>query len=140
MSLEQARRLMALKEQNNTDRLEAYGRAEALLRVQKSFQIVPALLQVGMFRVKKLKNKRVVYSRGDHGIFRTGDPVRIDRGGVLTETSVLEAYDYDPDVPENDFDLNLRASGGKQRLTEGQLGWLTLDYERAVFPGDRIVG
>ena len=139
MSLEQARQLMALKEQNDTDRLKDYGGAQALMRVQRSFPIEPALLQVGIFRVKKLKNKMVVYGRVDQGVFRKGDPVRIDHNGVLIDTAVLEAYDYDPDVPENDFNLNLRASGGRQRLTEDQPGWLILDYEGEVFPGDRIV-
>ncbi len=140
MSVEQVRTLIALKEQNDIDRLEDYGgNAEALLRVHKSFQIEPALLQVGIFRVNKLKNKMVVYGRVDQGVFRKGDPVRIDHNGVLIETSVLEAYDYDPDVPENDFNLNLGASGGKQRLSEDQLGWLILDYEGAIHPCDRII-
>ena len=139
MSLEQARQLMALKEQNDRDRLQDYGGAQALMRVERSFQIEPALLQVGIFRVKKLKGRMVVYGRVDQGVFSKGDPVRIDHSGVLIDTAVLEAYDYDPDVPENDFTLNLRASGGRQRFSEDQLGWLILDHEGDVFPGDRIV-
>ena len=92
-----------------------------------------------MFRVNKLKNRMVVYGRVDQGTFHKGDNVKIDHNGQLIETTILEAYDYDPNVPENDFDLCLRASGGKQRLAENQLGWLILDYEGDVFPRDRIV-
>ena len=139
MSLEQARTLMELKERNDTDRLEAYGGAQALMRVWKTFRIAPKLLEVGMFRVNKLKNRMVVYGRVDQGTFHKGDNVKIDHNGQLIETTILEAYDYDPNVPENDFDLCLRASGGKQRLAENQLGWLILDYEGDVFPRDRIV-
>jgi hypothetical protein len=130
---------MALKEQNDTDRLKAYGGAQALMRVQKSFRIEPALLQVGIFRVNKLKNKMVVYGRVNQGVFRKGDPVRINCAGVLTETSIPEAYVYDPDVPENDFNLFLWSFGGKQRLAEDPLGWLILDYKDDIFPRDRIV-
>lgn len=140
MSLEQVRALIALKEQNDNDQLEAYGgNAEALLQVQKTFRIEPKLLQVGIFRVEKLKNKMVAFGRVDQGVFRKGDTVRIDHGSVLTESSILEVYVYDPDVPENDFEVCLRASGGKQRLSEEQVGWLILDYEGDVFPNDRIV-
>ena len=67
------------------------------------------------------------------------DPVRIGHNGVLIETAVLEAYDHDPNVPENDFNLNLRASGGKQRLAGDLAVWLILDDEGNVFSGDRIV-
>ena len=58
--------MIALKEQNDNDQLEAYGgNAEALLRVQKTFRIEPKLLQVGIFRVEKLKNKMVAFGRVD---------------------------------------------------------------------------
>ena len=52
---------------------------------------------------------------------------------------ILKACDYDPDVPENDFNLFFWASGGKKRLVENQLGWLILDYEGDISPRDRIV-
>ena len=88
---------------------------------------------------EKFKNKMVAFGRVDQGVFRKGNTVRIDHGGVLTESFILEAYVYDPDVPENDFEVCLRASGGKQRLSEDQVGWLILDYAGDFFPRDRIV-
>lgn len=140
MSVEQVRKLIAWKEQDDTGRqADSGGNTEALLRVHRSFQIAPALLQVGIFRVKKLKNKMVVFGQVDQGVFRKGDPVYIDHNGVLTQTMVLEAYVYDPDVPENDFTLCLRASGGKQRLSKDQVGWLILDSEGTIDPLDRII-
>lgn len=140
MSLEQVRTLLALKEENDRERLEAYGaNAEALFRVEDAFQIAPKPLEVGMFRVNKLKNRTVVFGRVDQGVLRKADAVRIDHEGQLTETSILEAYVYDPDAPDNDFDVCLRASGGKQRLSENQVGWLILDHAEKILPGDRIV-
>lgn len=140
MSLEQVRTLLALKEQNDAHRLKTYGGdAQALLRVQEAFRIAPKPLDVGMFRVNKLRNKTVVFGRVDQGVFRKGDAVRIDHSGQIIETTVLEAYAYDPDVPENNFDVCLRAHMGKQKLSEDQTGWLILDHEGAVCPSDRIV-
>ncbi len=139
MTLEQVRELLELKEQNDADRLEQYGWAEALMRVQRSFQIEPQLLAVGIFLVNKLKDRMVVFGRVDEGVFCKGDAVRIDHKGSMIETSVLEAHLYDPDIPENDFDITLRANMGKHRLAENQVGWLILDYDGEIYPGDRVV-
>lgn len=47
-------------------------------------------------------------------------------------STVLEAYVYDPDVPENDLEVFIKAHSGKQRLSMWQLGWLVLDSCEAV--------
>ena len=44
----------------------------------------------------------------------------------------MEAYIYDPDVPENDLEVMLKANMGKQRLSQWQQGWLVLDNEEKV--------
>ena len=44
----------------------------------------------------------------------------------------MEAYIYDPDVPENDLEVMLKANMGKQCLKQWQQGWLVLDNEEKV--------
>lgn len=140
MSIAQARELMALKEQADADCLRSYGNhAQALFRVQQVIQIEPDILSVGVARAKKLKNKLVLFGTVDQGIFQKGDAVRIDHAGVAIDASILEAYVFDPDVPENTLEVELCAHMGKQRLMEDQLGWLVLDIEEGVSEGDRVV-
>ena len=52
--------------------------------------------------------------------------------GVQEAKTVLEAYVFDPDVPENDLEVMLKANMGKQCLMQWQQGWLVLDDEEKV--------
>ena len=58
--------------------------------------------------------------------------MRILDGAHTREATILEAYLYDPDVPENDLEVMLKANMGKQRLKQWQQGWLVLDDEEKV--------
>jgi len=78
----------------------------------------------------------VVYGRVERGVFGKGDRVSIDNEGKLLDAHVLEAYEDDG---ENTFEIHVRAHMGKQRLSENQTGWLLLDLEWGVFPGDGVV-
>ena len=62
--------------------------------------------------------------------------VRIDNEGKLLDAKVLEAYEDDG---ENTFEIHVRAHMGRQRLSQDQTGWLLLDLEWGVFPGNRVV-
>ena len=66
------------------------------------------------------------------GEFKKGDSVLILDGKQRREAIVLEAYVFDPDVPENDLEVMLKANMGKQCLKQWQLGWLVLDDEEKV--------
>jgi len=137
MSVDQVKLLLALKEQADRGELEKYGEsATAYLIVQEAFQIEPTAIQVGVVRTKQLNKTMVVYGRVEQGMFAKGDAVRIDNEGKLLDAHVLEAYEDDG---ENTFETHVRAHMGKQRLSEDQTGWLLLDLEWGVFPGDRIV-
>jgi len=137
MSLQEAKQLLELKEQADRGELAKYGEsASAYLTVQEAFQIEPTALQVGVVRAKQLNKTMVVYGRVEQGVFSKGDAVRIDSEGKLLDAKVLEAYEDDG---ENTFEVHVRAHMGKQRLAEDQTGWLLLDLEWGVFPGDRVV-
>ena len=60
-------------------------------------------------------------------------------GKQRKEATVLEAYVFDPDVPENDLEVVLKANMGKQCLSQWQQGWLVLDNEEKVFSNAQIV-
>ena len=137
MTLQEAKLLLELKEQADRGELEQYGEsASAYLIVQKAFQIEPKSTEVGVVRAKQLAKKMVVYGRVEQGAFCKGDAVRIDNEGKLLDAKVLEAYEDDG---ENTFEIHVRAHMGKQKLSENQTGWLLLDLECDVFPGNRVV-
>ena len=137
MSVDQVKLLLALKEQADRGELDKYGEdASAYLTVKEAFQIEPTALQVGVVRAKRLNKTMVVYGRVEQGIFSKGDAVRIDSEGKLLDAHVLEAYEDDG---ENSFEMHVRAHMGKQKLSEDQNGWMLLDLEWGVYPGDRVV-
>ena len=137
MTLQQAKQLLEMKEQTDRGELVGYGEsASAYLIVQEAFQIEPKATEVGVIRAKQLARKMVVYGRVEQGAFSKGDAVRIDSEGKLLDAKVLEAYEDDG---ENTFEVHVRAHMGRQKLTENQTGWLLLDLEWGVFPGNRVV-
>ena len=94
--------------------------------------IVPTSLQVGIKRAKQLNNKLVLFGFVQLGRFKKGDKVLICDNDGSRETTVLEAYVYDPEVPANDLEVMLKANMGKQCLKQWQQGWLVLDDEEKV--------
>ena len=137
MSLQEAKQLLEMKEQADRGVLDKYGEStSAYLTVQEAFQIEPTALQVGVVRAKRLNKKMVVYGRVEQGVIAKGDAVRIDNEGKLLDAHVLEAYEDDG---ENAFEMHVRAQMGKQKIFKDQTGWLLLDLDWGVFPGNRIV-
>ena len=102
--------------------------------------IEPTALQVGIKRAKQLNNKLVLFGFVQLGLFRKGDRVLIRDNDGSRETTVLEAYVYDPDVPKNDLEVMLKAHMGKQQLSQWQTGWLVLDDEATVTDHTTVIG
>ena len=88
----------------------------------------------------------VVFGKAEEGIFEKNNKVRIDRCGNITETTVLEAFVFDPDAfikhdMYADFNdtiaANLRYT---RKIKENKMGWLILDVGLlGVIEGDRVI-
>lgn len=102
--------------------------------------IEPTALQVGIKRAKQLNSKLVLFGFVQLGQFQKGDKVLICDKDGSREATVLEAYVYDPDVPENDLEVMLKAHMGKQQLSQWQTGWLVLDDEETVTDHATVIG
>ena len=102
--------------------------------------IEPTSLQVGIKRAKQLNNKLVLFGFVQLGRFKKGDKVLICDNDGSRETTVLEAYVYDPEVPANDLEVMLKAHSGKQQLSQWQTGWLVLDNEETVTGHTTVIG
>ena len=102
--------------------------------------IEPTALQVGIKRAKQLNSKLVLFGFVQLGQFYKGDKVLICDKDGSREATVLEAYVYDPDVPENDLEVMLKAHMGKQQLSQWQTGWLVLDDEETVTDHATVIG
>lgn len=129
--------------------VETFGREDlaaegpeytAIFRMRDACFIQPTALQVGIVRAKRLFNKLVLFGFVQLGQFQKGDKVLILDGKCTRESTVLEAYIYDPDVPENDLEVMLKAHMGKQRLDQWQTGWLVLDDEEKIGSHSSVVG
>lgn len=133
LRVQEARTVLEAPEKLAKEELAAVGPAyTSLFRMRKATFIVPTALQVGVVRARRLKNKLVLFGFVQLGEFKKGDSVRILDGKHTREAAVLEAYIYDPDVPENDLEVMLKANMGKQCLKQWQQGWLVLDDEEKV--------
>ena len=135
------------KELSDKENLSANGsEACGLFRIINAFQTEPHPLQVGIVRAKKLKKKMVVFGKAEEGIFEKNNKVRIDRCGNITETTVLEAFVFDPeafikgDMRINFSDTiaaNLRYT---RKIKENKMGWLILDMGLSgVIEGDCVI-
>ena len=102
--------------------------------------IEPTPLQVGIKRAKQLNSKLVLFGFVQLGRFKKGDKVLICDNNGSREATVLEAYVYDPDVPENNLEVMLKAHMGKQQLSQWQTGWLVLDNEETVTDHTTVAG
>ncbi len=120
--------IIAAKEQADREKLASFGNDKnSLFRSMEAVQIEPAALQVGVVRAKRLRSKVVVFGVVERGTFSKKDAVQLEQQDVSVGTTILEAYAWD--CEENTLEINLRANMGKQRLVEGEQGWLVLDYE-----------
>ena len=102
--------------------------------------IEPTPLQVGIKRAKQLNSKLVLFGFVQLGSFKKGDKVLICDNDGSREATVLEAYFYDPEVPENNLEVMLKAHMGKQMLSQLQTGWLVLDDTETVTDHTTVVG
>ena len=133
LGVQEAKTVLEAPEKLGKEELAAIGPAyTSIFRMRNATFIVPAALQVGVVRAKRLNNKLVLFGFVQLGQFKKGDPVLILDGKQRREAAVLEAYVFDPDVPENDLEVMLKANMGKQRLNQWQEGWLVLDDEEKV--------
>ena len=120
--------MIAAKERADQEKLSAFGKGKSsLFRIMEVVQIEPTALQVGVVRAKRLRSKVVVFGVVERGTFSKNDAVQLEQQDVSVDTTILEAYAWD--CEENTLEINLRANMGKQRLAEGEQGWLVLDYE-----------
>lgn len=112
----------------------------AVFRMKEACFIEPTALQVGVKRAKQLENKLVLFGYVQLGQFKKGDKVLIRDNDGIREATVLEAYVYDPEVPENNLEVMLKAHMGKQQLSQWQTGWLVLDDEETVTDHTTVIG
>ena len=101
-------------------------------RMRDACFIEPTALQVGIKRAKQMNSKLVLFGFVQLGQFQKGDRVLVCDKDGSREATVLEAYVYDPDVPENDLEVMLKAHMGRQKLSQWQTGWLVLDDAETV--------
>ena len=133
LCVQEAMTVLESPEKLGKEELAAIGPAyTSIFRMRNATFIVPTALQVGVVRTKRLNNKLVLFGFVQLGEFKKGDSVLILDGKQRREATVLEAYVFDPDVPENDLEVMLKANMGKQRLDQWQEGWLVLDDEEKV--------
>lgn len=133
LHVQEAKTVLEAMEKLGKEELAAIGPAyTSIFRMRNATFIVPTALQVGVARAKRLNHKLVLFGFVQLGAFKKGDSVLILDGKQRRETTVLEAYIYDPDVPENDLEVMLKANMGKQCLNQWQQGWLVLDDEEKV--------
>ena len=133
LGVQEAKTVLEAPGKLGKEELAAIGPAyTSIFRMRKAAFIVPTALQVGVARAKRLNNKLVLFGFVQLGEFKKGDSVLILDGKQRREAIVLEAYVFDPDVPENDLEMMLKANMGKQCLKQWQLGWLVLDDEEKV--------
>ena len=146
-SADDIKMLMEQKEASDKEKLSAYGsEACGLFEIKTSFGANTHPFQVGIVRDKKLKNKTVVYGIAEEGIFEKNSKVRIDIGGNITETTVLEAFVFDPEAfVKKDMYVNFNETIAAnlrytRKVKENKLGWLILDIDwKCKLDGGRVV-
>jgi len=97
-------------------------------------------------RARKLEGRMVVFGKVDEGVFQKGDMVWIDFNGKRVETTVAEAFLFDPEAfTKHDMyaDFNDTISANlryTRKIKENRLGWLILDVALLdVKAGDVVV-
>lgn len=141
MNVQKAKQLLSAAETLAGEELAAIGpELRSVFRMAEACFIEPTALQVGVQRAKLLNGKLVLFGFVQLGQFKKGDRVLILDGENKRESTILEAYVYDSDVPENDLEVMLRANMGKQCLRRFQTGWLVLEDESKVADNASVVG
>ena len=141
LSVEDAKTVIEAPQKLGNEELVAIGSAyTSIFRMRDACFIKPKALQTGVVRAQKLNNKLVLFGFVQVGKFKKGDSVLILDGKERRGATVLEAYVYDRDVPENDLEVMLKAHMGKQQLSQWQTGWLVLDDEETVTNHTTIIG
>ena len=133
-SVDDIKMLMEQKECSDKENLLTYGNeACGLFTITNTFKIAPHHFRVGIARAKKLKNKIVVFGKSEEGIFKKKNKVILDIDGNTIETTILEAFVFDPDAftKKDMYDnfndtiaANLRYT---RKIKEYHKGWLILD-------------
>ena len=79
-------------------------------------------------------------------IFRKKDKVKLDIGGNITETTVLEAFVFDPEAfIKKDMYVNFNETIAAnlrytRKIKENKIGWLILDIDwKYKLNGGRVV-
>ena len=141
LSVQEAELVFEAVETFAKEELSAVGSEyTSCFRMREACFIKPTALQVGIKRAKQLNSKLVLFGFVQLGQFQKGDKVLIRDKDGSREATVLEAYVYDPDVPENNLEVMLKAHMGKQKLRQWQTGWLVLDDEETVAARTTVVG
>ena len=124
------------KENSDKENLSAYGsEACGLFRIKVSFGANTHPFQVGIVRNKKLNNKTVVFGKVEEGLFEKNNKVKLDIGGDITETTVLEAFVFDPEAfVKGDMYVNFNETIAAnlrytRKIKENKTGWLILDID-----------
>ena len=134
-TLAEVREIIEANAEADRAAVEEYGDYDNMFTVEDCFTIAPKSTEVGIKRAKLFKNKIVVQGRAAKGSFNTEDRVRLLAGGSETETQVLHAYKN----TGTDFDTEMRANLQKKGVSNGEAGWLVLDWEQSVAPGSIVV-
>lgn len=136
MSLEQAKKLIVLKEESVDKKMSASGTSE-LFNVKAAKTIKPSAYSVGIVRAKRLNNKAVVFGVTEIGAFKKGDSVKINLPSGVIKATILEAYIKTSTT--YDIYSELSAHMGKQMVPKGKAGWLVLDTESDLSKADSVI-
>ena len=122
------------KEASDKEIVSAYGsEACGLYRIKTSFGANTHPLSVGVVRHKKLYDKTVVFGKSEESSFQKGDRVNVYVADMKFETTVLEAFVFDPEgFVDNDMYVNFNKTiaanlGYTRKIKENKIGWLILD-------------
>ena len=141
LNVQEAQKVFEAAETFAKEELSAVGPEYAsYFHMRNACFIVPTALQVGIKRAKQMNSKLVLFGFVQLGQFKKGEKVLIRDYDGSREATVLEAYVYDPEVPENDLEVMLKAHMGKQQLNQWQTGWLVLDNEETVTEHTTVIG
>ena len=146
-SVSDIKALMEQKELSDKENLSTYGsEACGLFEIKTSFGANTHPFQVGIVRARKLKNKMVVFGKAEEGIFRKNDKVKLEVDGNLIETTVLEAFVFDPEAfTDSNMDVNFNETIAAnlrytRKIKENKMGWLILDIDwKYKLDGGRVV-
>lgn len=123
VTVAQVRKVVDEAERTRSQALEEMGEDfTALFRVEEAFTIAPKLLEVGIWRFKLLRNRRVVKGLILSGTFTKDDRVTLLHGEEKRPTTLLAVYK----CSVSDFATELGADFCRT-ASAPQRAWLILD-------------